>query len=74
MGQGMALADAAMEQVDASPMEGFDPAGLDKLLGLREQGLRSVALMGLGYRDTDNDRLAGQKKVRRPREALVRRL
>ena len=45
LGLGMALAAAAMERVDASPMEGFDPPGLDRLLGLREQGLRSVALM-----------------------------
>ena len=74
IGLGMALAAAAMERVDASPMEGFDPPGLDQLLGLRDQGLRSVALMGLGYRDTDNDRQAGQKKVRRPRETLARRL
>ena len=71
LGLGMALAAAALERVDASPMEGFDPPGLDQLLGLRERGLRSVALMGLGYRDTDNDRLAGQKKVRRPRQQTV---
>ncbi|SDL82518.1 Nitroreductase [Franzmannia pantelleriensis] len=67
---GTALAAAAMEGIDASPMEGFDPAALDDLLGLREQNLRSVALMALGYRDSSADRHAGLEKVRWPRERL----
>lgn len=67
---GTALAAAAAERVDASPMEGFDPAGLDDLLGLREQNLRSVVLMALGYRDNAADRHAGLEKVRWPREKL----
>ncbi|GGY04844.1 nitroreductase [Litchfieldella qijiaojingensis] len=67
---GAALAAAATERVDASPMEGFDSIGLDKLLGLKERNLRSVVLMALGYRDTDNDRMAGLKKVRWPKEKL----
>ena len=32
----MAIVAAAFEGVDATPMEGFDPAALDELLGLRE--------------------------------------
>lgn len=68
---GAALTTAAVERVDASPMEGFDPAGLDELLGFRERNLRSVVLMALGYRDEGNDRLAGLEKVRWPRERLV---
>ncbi|MFY0989587.1 nitroreductase family protein [Halomonas sp. C05BenzN] len=67
---GTALAAAAAERVDASPMEGFDPAGLDDLLGLRAQNLRSVVLMALGYRDGEADRHAGLEKVRWPREKL----
>ncbi|PAU75492.1 nitroreductase family protein [Halomonas salipaludis] len=67
---GTALAAAAMEGIDASPMEGFDPAALDDLLGLREQNLRSVALMALGYRDSEADRYADLAKVRWPREKL----
>ncbi|MDI5935716.1 nitroreductase family protein [Halomonas kalidii] len=67
---GTALAAAAAERVDASPMEGFDPAGLDDLLGLREQNLRSVVLMALGFRDNAADRHAGLEKVRWPREKL----
>ncbi|MGV3587441.1 MAG: nitroreductase family protein [Adhaeribacter sp.] len=65
---GTAIAAAATEQVDATPMEGFNAAALDELLNLKEKGLRSVTLLPLGYRDTANDWLANQKKVRREKE------
>ena len=68
---GIAIAAAALEKVDAVPMEGFRPAELDQFLGLPEKGLRSYALMALGYRDVANDRLVHLKKVRRPKEELV---
>ena len=68
---GAALVAAACEDVDSTPMEGFDPAKVDEILGLRERGLRSVALMPLGYRDADNDWLAKLKKVRRSRANFV---
>lgn len=68
---GVALVAAAMEEVDAAPLEGFDPEKLDQILGLRERGLRSVLMLPLGYRDADNDWLVKLKKVRRPREAFV---
>jgi nitroreductase len=68
---GVAIVAAAEEKVDATPMEGFKSAELDKLLGLTEKGLRSVSLLTLGYRDTVNDWLANLKKVRRPIEELV---
>jgi nitroreductase / dihydropteridine reductase len=68
---GIAIVAAAEQKVDATPMEGFKPAELDQLLGLKEKGLRSVSLLALGYRDTANDWLASQKKVRRPIEELV---
>lgn len=67
---GTAIAAAATEEVDATPMEGFDAAALDQLLNLKEKGLRSVTLLPLGYRDASNDWLAGQKKVRREKEDL----
>lgn len=67
---GTAIAAAATEEVDATPMEGFDAAALDQLLGLKEKGLRSVTLLPLGYRDSGIDWLASQKKVRRDKEKL----
>lgn len=62
---GFGLVAAAMEQVDATPMEGFNPPALDEALGLPDKGLKSVALMALGYRDAEKDQLHGAPKVRR---------
>jgi nitroreductase / dihydropteridine reductase len=68
---GFGLIAAASEGVDATPMEGFDPNAVDEILGLRAQGLRSVTLLPLGYRDAANDWLLPLKKVRRPREDFI---
>ena len=61
---GFALTAAATEEVDSTPMEGFNPATVDRILGLRELGLMSVVLLPLGYRDSENDYLASTKKMR----------
>jgi nitroreductase len=71
IGLGAALIAAAFEEVDSTPMEGFDPDALDEILSLRERGLRSVALLPLGYRQEDGDWLVNLKKVRRPRDKFV---
>ena len=71
IGIGFALIAAACEEVDSTPMEGFDPNALDGLLNLRSRGLRSVAIMPLGYREEDKDWLVNLKKVRRPREKFI---
>ena len=71
IGLGAALVAAAFEEVDSTPMEGFDPKALDDILGLPARGLRSVAIMPLGYREEGKDWLAGLKKVRRPRSQFV---
>ncbi|MBU4436304.1 MAG: NAD(P)H-dependent oxidoreductase [Alphaproteobacteria bacterium] len=68
---GLALAQAAFEGVDATPMEGFDPAALDEILGLRARGLRSVVIAPLGYRQPEGDWLVNLKKIRRPRDQFV---
>lgn len=67
---GTALVTAATLGVDSTPMEGFNSAELDELLGLSERGLKSVLLLPLGYRDPENDWLLPLKKVRMPRESL----
>jgi len=67
---GTAIAAAAFEKVDATPMEGFNPEALDELLGLKEKGLRSVTILALGHRDETNDPLASKSKVRRTKEKL----
>ena len=72
IGLGSALIAAAAEGVDCTPMEGFAPDQLDEILGLRAEGLRSVLLLPLGYRQADQDWLVELPKVRRPRERFVR--
>ncbi len=69
---GTALVAAAAEKVDATPMEGFDNENFDELLGLKDNGLKSVVLLSLGYRDEENDPLAKLKKVRWPKNEFVK--
>ena len=71
IGLGLAVTAAAFEGVDSTPMEGFEPDKLDEILGLRARGLRSVAILPLGYREAEKDWLAPLKKVRRPRDQFV---
>jgi len=68
---GTALIAAANEAVDATPMEGFDPAAFDEILNLKAARLKSVALLVLGYRDEANDFLANAPKVRRDMKDFV---
>jgi len=68
---GHALIAAAYEEVDSTPIEGFSPAKLDEILGLREKGLRSCVILALGYRQADKDWLVNLKKVRKPKEDLI---
>ncbi len=71
---GVALVAAAEQGIDSTPMEGFDPAAVDQILGLQERQLRSVVILPLGYRKADSDWLVNLKKVRRPREKFVTEL
>ncbi len=66
---GTALAAAGEVEVDATPMEGFVPAEFDEVLGLKEKGLASVALLPLGFRSED-DWLSKLAKVRRSADEL----
>ncbi|WP_282038186.1 nitroreductase family protein [Saccharicrinis aurantiacus] len=66
-----AINAAAFQGVDSTPVEGFDPDALDKILGLRKKGLRSTLLLPIGYRDAENDWLANLVKVRKSKKDLV---
>ena len=68
---GIAMVAAAEQEVDCTPMEGFDPSKVDEILGLKERGLRSVVLLPLGYRDPTGDWLLNMPKVRKSRETMV---
>ncbi|OMP79166.1 nitroreductase family protein [[Flexibacter] sp. ATCC 35208] len=67
----MAIAAAAEQKVDATPMEGFIPEKLDELLNLKGSGYKSTVILPLGYRETENDWLVNMKKVRTPKEAFI---
>lgn len=71
IGFGIAIAAAAEQRVDATPMEGFVNEQLDELLGLDKLGLKSVTILALGYRDESNDWLANMKKVRVTAEDFI---
>lgn len=74
IGFGMAIAQAALLEVDATPMEGFNGPEIDKILNLQERGLRSVTLLPLGYRDESGDWLVNLKKVRTPADEFFIKL
>lgn len=65
---GFGLSTAAMLNVDTTPMEGFIPEELDKILGLEVLGLKSVVMMAIGNRDEKTDYLVNLPKVRKSKE------
>ncbi|MCX2719747.1 NAD(P)H-dependent oxidoreductase [Lentiprolixibacter aurantiacus] len=64
LAMGNLLTICALEEIDACPMEGFEPEAYNELLGLKEKGLSAVLVMPVGYRAQD-DMFADFKKVRR---------
>lgn len=70
---GFLMAQASELAVDTCPMEGFDAAKVDEILGLADQNLRSVVLCPIGYRSED-DKYASLAKVRRSMEEVLVRI
>ena len=68
---GFLLETAALLEIDACPMEGFDPARFNKILGLTDYS--AVVLCPVGYRDAENDWMANLPKVRLLTEELIDR-
>jgi nitroreductase len=60
----------ASMRIDSCPMEGFQPAKYDEILGLTEMGLTSALVLPVGYR-SENDKYSGLSKVRYSKEELV---
>ncbi|MEQ9230739.1 MAG: nitroreductase family protein [Cyclobacteriaceae bacterium] len=56
-------------RIDACPMEGFDNAGYDNILGLTEMGLHAAVIAPVGFRATD-DETQHRIKVRKTTEEL----
>lgn len=66
---GFGLEAAALIGVDAGPMEGFQPAAYDEILGLKAKGLTAKVAAAFGRRNP-NDAYAGYKKVRHSNETM----
>jgi nitroreductase len=66
---GVLVAAAADQSIDAGPMEGFDPAKFDEILGLKEKGLTATVIAAVGFR-SEEDAFSKLVKVRRPKSEL----
>jgi nitroreductase len=67
---GTLLTVCASEEIDACPMEGFEPDKYDELLNLNAHNLKSVLALPVGYRAED-DMFSEFKKVRRPLNDII---
>lgn len=67
---GFLLEAAAMLRIDTTPMEGFEAAEFDRILGLEGSEWSSVVLCAIGYRAAD-DSYVSLKKVRKSREEMI---
>ncbi len=67
---GAMLTICAVENIDACPIEGFEPKKYDELLGLDKKGLESIIILPVGYRD-ESDVFINLKKVRRGVDELI---
>lgn len=66
---GVLLTAAAEMGIDACPMEGFNLALFDEILGLKEKGLSTAVIAAVGFRAED-DNYSKLLKVRKPEEEL----
>jgi nitroreductase len=66
---GVLVSEAAELGIDAGPMEGFDAAQFDEILGLKEKGLTTSVIAAVGFRAED-DVYSKMIKVRRPKSEL----
>ncbi|GAA4767815.1 MULTISPECIES: NAD(P)H-dependent oxidoreductase [Flavobacterium] len=68
------LLNAAAElQIDATPMEGFEPEKVNEILGLNALGLNATLIATVGYRH-EEDANQHVKKVRKSKEELFIKL
>jgi len=67
---GQLMGSAAMLGVDSCPMEGFDPAAYNRILGLTDRGFTAAVACALGYRSAE-DGSAERPKVRYGRGEVV---
>lgn len=69
---GFLLETAALLGIDATPMEGFDTAQFNEILGLTDYS--AVVVAAVGYRNAEQDWLAPLPKVRKPESEIIERI
>jgi nitroreductase len=52
---GQLMLACAEMKIDATPMEGFEPAGYDEILGLKAKNLHATLVCPIGYRHAEDD-------------------
>jgi nitroreductase len=60
---------AAELRIDVTPMEGFEPAQFNEILGLEAMNLNAAVVATIGYRDETDD-IQHYTKVRKSNEEL----
>lgn len=70
---GTLLLGAAALEIDACPMDGFDPAAVNAALDLAERGYTALAIVALGYR-SEADFNVNLPKSRLPAETVISHL
>lgn len=70
---GNLMTTCASLRIDTCPMEGFQPAKYNEILGLDKLDLTAVLVCPIGYR-SESDKYASLKKVRYSKEDLVIKL
>lgn len=67
---GNLLSAAASLKIDTCPMEGFDAANFDEILGLGEKNLTTAVIAPIGYR-SEEDHYQHLAKVRKSKSDLI---
>jgi nitroreductase len=70
LGLGVLLTAAALAEIDASPMEGFDAGAYDEILDLKKDGYTTAVICALGRR-VEGEKYAQMPKVRKSQEEFV---
>jgi nitroreductase/dihydropteridine reductase len=70
LAMGVVIMTGAMAEIDSCPMEGFDKAEYDRILGLADKNLTATVILPVGFR-ADDDNYASLKKVRLPVSQFV---
>jgi nitroreductase len=63
------ISAASLLKIDACPMEGFNAAEFNKILGLDEKGLTATVIAPVGYRNIE-DKTQHAAKVRKSTQEL----